>query len=282
MNTINNGIPFVPENTTDPASGLNLSLNQIDALLQIRVQTVGANTPPAGVEGERHIVGTVPAGVWAGQANKLARYLNAAWSFYDARYAVAVDGSFYVRAVSTWAVVSGGGAVAWGDITGTLASQTDLQAALNAKEGTLVAGTNITIDRTNPAAPVISASGAGGSGVQVIPIACSDEATALTVGTAKVTFRMPYAFTLTGVRASLTTAQATGSIFTVDINESGISILSTKLTIDNTEKTSVTALAPPVISDSALANDSEITIDIDQIGGGLAAGLKVYLIGSPA
>lgn len=179
MNTINNAIPFVPENTTDPAAGLNLSLNQIDALLQVRVQTVGANTPPAGVEGQRHVVGTAPTGVWAGQANKLARYLDGAWSFYDARYAVAADGSFYIRAVGTWAVVSGGGAAAWGDIAGTLSDQTDLQAALGAKESALVAGPNITIDRTNPASPVIAAAGGGGTPLQVIPVACSDETTAL-------------------------------------------------------------------------------------------------------
>lgn len=115
--------------------------------------------------------------------------------------------------------------------------------------------------------------------VQSIVVAASDETTALATGTAKVTFRMPYAFTLTSVRASLTTAQASGSIFTVDINGGGTTILSTKLTIDNTEKTSTTAATPPVISDSSLADDAEITIDIDQIGNGTAKGLKVTLIG---
>lgn len=109
--------------------------------------------------------------------------------------------------------------------------------------------------------------------------ACSDETTALTTGTAKLTFRMPHAMTLTAVRASLTTAQASGSIFTVDINESGTTVLSTKLTIDNTEKTSTTAATPPVISDSALADDAEITIDIDQIGTSGATGLKIWIIG---
>jgi hypothetical protein len=113
-----------------------------------------------------------------------------------------------------------------------------------------------------------------------IQLAASDETTALTAGTAKVTFRMPHAMTLTSVRASLTTAQASGSIFTVDINEGGSTILSTKLTIDNTEKTSTTAATPPVISDSALADDAEITIDIDQIGNGTATGLKITLIGT--
>lgn len=113
-------------------------------------------------------------------------------------------------------------------------------------------------------------------------VACSDLTTALTTGTTKAYFRAPYAFTLTAVRASLGTAQASGSIFTVDINESGTSVLSTKLTIDNTEKTSTTAATPPVISDSAIADDSELTIDIDQVGDGTAKGLIVTLIGTHA
>ena len=112
--------------------------------------------------------------------------------------------------------------------------------------------------------------------------AASDESTALTTGTSKITFRMPYAFTLTAVRASLTTAQTSGSIFTVDINDSGTTILSTKLTIDNTEKTSTTAATSAVISDTSLADDAEITIDIDQIGDGTAKGLKITLIGTRA
>src|SRR5690606_30768079 len=113
-----------------------------------------------------------------------------------------------------------------------------------------------------------------------IVIACSDETTALTTGT-KVAFRMPYAYTVTGVKASLTTAQASGNIFTVDINESGTSILSTKLTIDNTHKTSTTATTPAVVSDASIASDAEITVDIDQIGNGTAKGLKVTILGYP-
>jgi hypothetical protein len=147
----------------------------------------------------------------------------------------------------------------------------------NGKQDALVSGTNI---------KTINSSSILGSGNIATPfelvVAASDEGTALTAGTAKITFRMPRAVTLTAVRASLTTAQASGSIFTVDINEEGTSILSTKLTIDNTEKTSFTAATPPVISDTALADDAEITIDIDQIGNGTAKGLKVMLIGTVA
>lgn len=112
-----------------------------------------------------------------------------------------------------------------------------------------------------------------------IILAPSDETTALTTGVGKMTFRMPYAFTLTAVRASVTTAP-TGSTLIVDINEGGSTILSTKLSIDASEKTSTTAASAAVISDTALADDAEITIDIDQIGSTIAgAGLKVVLIG---
>lgn len=111
-------------------------------------------------------------------------------------------------------------------------------------------------------------------------LAVSDETTDLTTGTAKVTFRMPYAMTLTGVRANVNTAP-TGSTLIVDINEGGSTILSTKLSIDASEKTSTTAASAAVISDSALADDSEITIDIDQIGSTIAGkGLKIWLIGT--
>jgi len=110
-------------------------------------------------------------------------------------------------------------------------------------------------------------------------VACSDETTALTTGT-KVTMRMPYAFTLTEVRASLTTAGTGASLVTVDIEQGGTSVLSTLITIDSTETTSTSAATPPVIDTSALTDDASIDFDIDQIdSGGVSAGLKVYLIG---
>tara|TARA_R110000744_G_scaffold189038_2_gene308264 strand:- start:700 stop:1269 length:570 start_codon:yes stop_codon:yes gene_type:complete len=116
-------------------------------------------------------------------------------------------------------------------------------------------------------------------------IACSDEGTALTTGTAKVSFRMPYAFTLTagagGITASCNQAP-TGAILTVDVNEAGSTILSTKLTIAIGSTTSVGGTAP-VISDVNLAANALMTIDIDQIGSTNAGtGLKITLIGVKA
>lgn len=108
--------------------------------------------------------------------------------------------------------------------------------------------------------------------------ASSDETTALTTGTAKITFRIPYDFALTRIKASLTTAQSAGNILTVDVNRNGTSILATKITIDNGEKTSKTAAIQPVLASNFLADDDEMTVDIDQIGTSGATGLKVELI----
>lgn len=116
-------------------------------------------------------------------------------------------------------------------------------------------------------------------------IACSDETTSITTGTAKVSFRMPFAMTLNagnaGVRAQAGTAP-TGSTLIIDINEgdSPATILSTKLSIDAGEKTSLSAASAAVISDTALADDALITIDFDQVGATIpGAGIKVTLRG---
>lgn len=128
---------------------------------------------------------------------------------------------------------------------------------------------------------VISVNGATGAVIVPAPIivACSDEGTALVVASSVVTFRMPYAFTLTGVRASLGVAQTSGALVTVNIKKGGVSILSVNLTFDNGERTTVTAATQAIISSSAIADDSEMTVDIVQVGDGTAKGLKVTLIG---
>jgi hypothetical protein len=108
-------------------------------------------------------------------------------------------------------------------------------------------------------------------------LAISDETTNITTGTAKVTFRAPFAMTLTQIpRSSLSTASSSGLV-TVDINENGTTILgANKLSIDANEKTSTTAATPTTLADTIIADDAEITIDIDAAGTG-ARGLKVTL-----
>ena len=118
---------------------------------------------------------------------------------------------------------------------------------------------------------------------EVIQLSGSDLTTALSVGTTVAYLRMAFAMTVTEVRASLLTAGSTSGTTTIDINKNGTSILSTKLTIDATEKTSTTAATAAVISTSSLSDDDEITIDIDAISGGATeAGLIVTLIGNRA
>jgi len=101
----------------------------------------------------------------------------------------------------------------------------------------------------------------------------------LTVADNLAQIRMPFAFTLTEVRAFVNTAPV-GAALTFDITEGGSTILSTLLTIDVTEKTSEDAATPPVISDASLADDAIIGFNCDVIGSSTAgAGAKIMLIG---
>ena len=143
-----------------------------------------------------------------------------------------------------------------------------------------ILGSNIEIVTTTTLESLDAEYNSNGASGETFVLDVGDETSAQTAAVDKYTFRMPYAFILTAVKASLNTAP-TDADFIVDINEAGTTILSTKLTIDATETTSDTAATPAVISDAALAANAEISIDIDQIGSTIAgAGLKVVLIGS--
>lgn len=86
MTTPNTQIPEVPEGTLDPAAGLNLALNHIDALLQATVIEVGTNSPPGSPQdGDTYIVGT-GTGAWSGEDGNLARYVSEGtfWQFFEA------------------------------------------------------------------------------------------------------------------------------------------------------------------------------------------------------
>lgn len=122
----------------------------------------------------------------------------------------------------------------------------------------------------------------GDTGAVLVPtpfgIACSDLTTDLTTGTNKGYFRAPFAMENLTFRASLIDASSSGSV-TVDINKNGSTILSTKLTIDATEKTSTTAATPYVATSTTCVDDDEFTIDIDGAGAD-AKGLIVWFIGN--
>lgn len=220
-------LPFVPEGTLDPAAGLNLALVELDALVQTEVLDMNLTAPPGSpVDGELHIVNSPATGAWVGEENNLAQYVG--------------EGDF-------WRFYTAGEEVFW---------------LLNRANGTMYFW-----DVSNSPAnwEAITGGGGGGGGPSALQVACSDLVTDLTAGTFKGYVRSPGAFTISEVRASLIAASSSGAV-TVDINVNGSTILSTKLTIDQGEQTSVTAATPPVITNTAIADDDEITIDIDGAG----------------
>lgn len=107
-------------------------------------------------------------------------------------------------------------------------------------------------------------------------IALGDETSPITVGNGKVTFRAPFALTLTKIpRISLSNASTSGNP-TIDIKKNGTTIFSTLLSIDANEKTSVTATTAAVLSTTAIADDDELRFDVTTAGTN-AQGLKVTL-----
>ncbi|MCH7976628.1 MAG: hypothetical protein IIC18_08780 [Bacteroidetes bacterium] len=110
-------------------------------------------------------------------------------------------------------------------------------------------------------------------------VSLGDEITDITTGLAKVTIRAPFAFTPTNVLASLTQKSSLGAI-QFDINDGSTSILSTKITIDSSQLTSVTAGTSAVLSSTGIAADAEITFDIDSVFAG-AQGAKITIVGDP-
>lgn len=279
--------PNIGLTTLSNSQGQYLNANEtfsiIDALLGKVVKDKDLSTPPGSPSnGDVYIVGGSPTDAWSGHATHIAFWYSdsSVWKFIVPKegwkFEPVDEDVVYRFDGSAWVSWSGGG----GGMSNPMTTAGDIiVGGSGGTPGRLGVGADGKVLKVVGGAPAWADESGGASLIQSIVVACSDETTALTSGTAKLTFRMPYAFTLTGVRASLTTAQSSGSILTVDINEGGTTILSTKLTIDNTEKTSTTAATAPVISDSALADDAEITIDIDQIGDGTAKGLKVALIG---
>jgi hypothetical protein len=115
---------------------------------------------------------------------------------------------------------------------------------------------------------------------QTFIIAGSNETSDLATATSVATFRTPFAYNITDVRASLSTASS-GSDVIVDVNSNGESMFSTLLSIDAGETTSTTATSSVAITGSSIPADTEISVDIDQVGSVTpGTGLKVYLIGT--
>lgn len=87
---------------------------------------------------------------------------------------------------------------------------------------------------------------------------------------------MPFTGTLTSVGATVDTAGTTGTT-QLDIKKNTTTILSTKITLDSTEKTSRTAATPPVISVASFSTGDIFTFDVNTVQTTPALGLTFFL-----
>ena len=112
-----------------------------------------------------------------------------------------------------------------------------------------------------------------------IQFAATDLTTPFTVSTFDVVIPIPYEFYATEIRANVKTAPTDAELI-FDIKMDGVSVLSTKITIDPGETSSTTATVPAVISTPTLNNDKIITVECTQIGATIAgAGLTITIKG---
>jgi hypothetical protein len=83
----------------------NNAVNAIDALVMPSVKDKDLTTPPAGVDGNRYIVGSGATGAWSGEDGNVAVYYSG-WIFYTPKegWRVWVDdeNAFYIYDGSAW------------------------------------------------------------------------------------------------------------------------------------------------------------------------------------
>jgi hypothetical protein len=119
--------------------------------------------------------------------------------------------------------------------------------------------------------------GEGTSDLKYIVWRVLDSATFQTVGTTfGGDFECPFSGVIRNVYAFVDTAGVTGS-GTYDINIAGTTILSTKITVETTEKSSRNATTAPVLSTTAVTVGDIFTVDIDAIQTTPAKGLTVVI-----
>lgn len=268
-------LPLLAEAQDSPEIPVNLGRYEVDALLQASVIRRDLSAPPgAEQEGDAFIVNAPGSGAWAGHDDQIAAFQGGGYRYYQPHdgwrvwcVAEAKAIRFGVGSPSTWTIDQG-----------------ELEVGIPGSPSFVVPGvaqilfTGADVTDLGDGTVLVEVGVTPGGDPLEIQVALSDMTTAITTGVGKAYVRAPRAFTLSEVRASLFAASSSGAP-QVDVNVNGSSILSTKLTIDQGEKTSVTAATPAVISAPTIADDDEITFDIDTAGTA-AAGLIVTLIGS--
>jgi hypothetical protein len=114
--TPNINLPYLAPAQAQKHVTVNESLAELDCLVQLAVEAMGVDTPPAtATDGKRYLIGANPSGDWAREAGRLASWRNGGWAFSAPQpgwrvYNLA-DDTLYVRTTAgTWRAISGAGA----------------------------------------------------------------------------------------------------------------------------------------------------------------------------
>ena len=76
------GLPYLQPSQAQKHVTHNQALQRLDQLVQLRLSSIAALTPPAlPVPGETHALGASPTGTWAGQGDQLASWDGTTWQF---------------------------------------------------------------------------------------------------------------------------------------------------------------------------------------------------------
>jgi len=75
-------LPYMSSSQSQKEVTHNEGLNNLDALLQVAIESMALTSPPTGVEGNLYIIATGATGTWVSKDNYLVQYIGSAWAYY--------------------------------------------------------------------------------------------------------------------------------------------------------------------------------------------------------
>lgn len=94
-----------------------------------------------------------------------------------------------------------------------------------------------------------------------------------------IKIRAPCNFTAVRIYVSVNEPQESGDIIEFDVLKNGTTMLSTLITVDNTDTTSKAADTPEVVSSANVDDDDIIIVQCTEEGAGTATGAKIRFVG---
>lgn len=128
------GLPYIAASQAQKHVTHNEALHVLDSVVQLAVLDQNLTAPPGSpAEGDRYIVAASPTGAWAGQAGKIAAYVDTAWNFYT-------PGAGWIAFVVDEATLYFWNGTAWAS----------MQGIITALQNLTLLGIGATADATNP------------------------------------------------------------------------------------------------------------------------------------